>query len=466
MTIKFFLEEHKKIDTHIYTVSELNLSVKKDLESNFSNIWVEGEVSNCYFHNKRNIYFDLKDEYSKIKVVMFYENNRKLLYEIEDGQHLLINGYVSVYEKRGEYQIIALDARPVGQGSLLLAFEQLKAKLENKGYFEPSRKRKIPILPKTIGVITSMGGAVLHDMISVLSRRYENFHLVVRNVNVQGVTSSVEVCDAINDFCKYGVDVIIIARGGGSLEDLWAFNTEMIAEKIFNCNIPVISAIGHETDFTISDFVADLRAATPSIAAEVVILNKPEAQEKIKKLVRKMKIHIDTKLMIGRKELSFLIKRRIFKKPQTIGLALWQEFDSLNSKLKENMPALMDRLNKKLTKQYRQINKKYICDKINLNRVMTGNFSTRFLENFKNSLNMKRNKAGLILKDLQKNSPASTIERGYALILNEKSNKRIKNIKEVEVGENIRVILQDGILLSKILSKIDKKLRLELEDGN
>jgi exodeoxyribonuclease VII large subunit len=396
---------------------------------------------------------------------MFYENNRKLPYEIEDGQHLLINGYVSVYEKRGEYQIIALDAKPVGKGSLLLAFEQLKAKLENKGYFEPSRKRKIPILPKTIGIITSMGGAVLHDMISVLSRRYENFHLIVRNVNVQGITSSIEVCDAINDLCQYGIDVIIIARGGGSLEDLWAFNTEMIAEKIFNCSIPVISAIGHETDFTISDFVADLRAATPSIAAEVVILNKSEAIEKIKELVRKMQIHIDAKLMIGKKELAFLIKRRIFKKPETIGLALWQEFDSLNSKLKENMKALMDKAGKELAKQFKQINKKYIYDKINLNKLMAGNLYARLLECFKNSLNVKRNKAGLILKDLQKNSPLSTIERGYALVLNEKSNKSIRNIKEVEIGQNIKVILQDGILLSKILSKINKKLRLELQDG-
>jgi len=183
-------------------------------------------------------------------------------------------------------------------------------------------------------------------------------------------------------------------------------------------------------------------------------------------LVRKMQIHIDAKLMIGKKELSFLIKRRIFKKPETIDLALWQEFDSLNSKLRENMKALVDRLNKKLTKQFQQINKKYICDKINLNKMMTSNFSTRFLENFKNFLNMKKNKVGLILKDLQKNSPISTIERGYALILNEKSNKSIKNIKEVEVGENIKVILQDGILLSKILSKINKKLKLELQDGN
>ena len=167
--------EHEKIeifnnlqiaDTRIYTVSELNFSVKKDLESNFSNIWVEGEVSNCYFHNKRNIYFDLKDEHSKIKVVMFSEKNRKLPYEIEDGQHLLINGYVSVYEKRGEYQIVALDAKPVGKGSLLLAFEQLKAKLEKKGYFEPSRKRKIPILPGTIGVITSIAAAIILIMFS------------------------------------------------------------------------------------------------------------------------------------------------------------------------------------------------------------------------------------------------------------------------------------------------------------
>jgi exodeoxyribonuclease VII large subunit len=463
--------EHNKIeifnnsqvaDTHIYAVSELNFNIKKDLESNFSNIWIEGEVSNCYFHNKRNIYFDLKDEYSKIKVVMFYENNQKLPFEIEDGLHLLINGYVSVYEKRGEYQIIALDAKPVGKGSLLLAFEQLKVKLENKGYFEPSRKKKIPILPKTIGVITSIGGAVLHDIISVLSRRYENFHIIVRNVNVQGITSSMEICDAINDLCQYGVDVIIMARGGGSLEDLWAFNTEMIAEKIFNCNTPIVSAIGHETDFTISDFVADLRAATPSIAAEVVILNKTEVIEKIKKLVRKMQIHTDTKLMIGKKELSFLIKRRIFKKPETINLALWQEFDSLNSKLKENMKALTDKARMELSKQIQRISKNYIYGRININRVMAGNLYTRIFEYYKNSINIKRNKAELILKDLQKNSPLSTIERGYALLLSEKSNKSIRNIKNVEIGENIRIILQDGVLLSRILSKISKKLRLEL----
>ncbi len=458
--------EHKKIDTHIYAVSELNFSIKKDLESNFSSIWVEGEVSNCYFHNKRNIYFDLKDEHSKIKVVMFYENNQKLPFEIEDGLHLLINGYVSVYEKRGEYQIIALDAKPVGKGSLLLAFEQLKAKLESKGYFEPSRKKKIPILPKTIGVITSTGGAVLHDMISVLSRRYENFHLIARNVNVQGITSSVEICDAINDLCEYGVDVIIIARGGGSLEDLWAFNTEMIAEKIFNCSIPVISAIGHETDFTISDFVADLRAATPSIAAEVVILNKSEVQEKIKKLVRKMQIHIDSKLMIAKKELSFLIKRKIFKRPEIISLALWQDLDNLNSKLRENMKVLIDKLNKELVKRFQQINKKYIYDKINLSKVMAGNLYTRLFEYFKNSLNIKRNKAVLILKDLQKNNPLSMIERGYALVLNEESKKSIRNIGDVEIGENIKVILHDGILLSKILSKINKNLRVRLQDGN
>jgi len=303
-------------------------------------------------------------------------------------------------------------------------------------------------------------------MVSVLSRRYENFHMIVRNVNVQGITSSVEVCDAINDLCEYGVDVIILARGGGSLEDLWAFNTEMIAEKIFNCSIPVISAIGHETDFTISDFVADLRAATPSIAAEVIILNKSEVIEKIKKLVRKMQIHIDAKLIIGKKELSFLIKHRIFKKPETISLVLWQEFDSLNLKLRENMKALTDKTRKKLSKQVQHLNDKYIYGRINLNKVMARNLLIRLFECFKNSLKIKRNKAGLILKDLQKNSPLSTIERGYALLLNEKSNKSIRNIKEVEIGENIKIILQDGILLSRILSKINKKLRLEMQDGN
>src|SRR4030042_2753647 len=291
------------LKSKIYTVSELNLEIRKSLEKDYSLIWVEGEVSNFYFHDKKHMYFDLKDECSKIKVVMFQSNNKNLVFDIEEGLHILINGYISVFEKRGEYQVVALDARPVGKGSLILAFEQLKEKLEEKGYFDRIYKKDIPILPAMIGVATSIGGAVIRDIIHVLKQRFENFHLIIRDVNVQGTTSSDEICEAIDDLCQYGVDVIILARGGGSLEDLWAFNTEKLAKKIFDCSVPLISAIGHETDFTISDFVADFRAPTPSIAAEIVILSKNDAIENIKKLFQKMHNIISTKLFISRREL-------------------------------------------------------------------------------------------------------------------------------------------------------------------
>ena len=278
------MEPTTEFGTDIFTVSRLNFEIKKGLEQGFTNIWVEGEVSNYYCHNNRHLYFDLKDEYSKIKVVMFHEANRKLAFNIEDGKHLMLFGYVSVYEKRGEYQLIAIDAKEVGKGALLIAFEQLKKKLEELGYFDVSRKKQIPMFPKKIGAVTSAGGAVIRDMVSILSGRFNNFHLVVRNVNVQGPTSGEEICSAVDELCSYGVDVIIIARGGGSLEDLWAFNTEMVAEKVFKCKVPVISAVGHETDYTICDFVADLRASTPSVAATIVIADKEETVNTIKRL--------------------------------------------------------------------------------------------------------------------------------------------------------------------------------------
>jgi exodeoxyribonuclease VII large subunit len=459
------LENLEKIKSEIFTVSELNYSIKKNLELGFSNIWVEGEVSNCYFHNKKHIYFDLKDEYSKIRVVMFYENNKNLVFEIENGLHLIINGYVSVYEKRGEYQLIALDAKPVGKGSLLLAFEQLKAKLEKKGYFDVSCKQKIPLLPKRIGAVTSTGGAVIHDIVSVLSRRFQNFNLIVRNVNVQGPSSSEEICEAINDLCEYGVDVIIIARGGGSLEDLWAFNTEMVADRIFTCKIPVISAIGHETDFTISDFVADFRAPTPSIAAEIVILSKNDAIENIKQLFQKMHNIISTKFFISRRELSFLINRRIFKKPNTVILNLWQELDNLYIKLKPGLKSIVAGNKKRLLDCQQLLNKRNILGRININRVIVKNFNLRIFSGIKNFLNLKKSETESMLKDLQSSSPVSTLQKGFALIFNEE-DKNIKSIKDVEIGQDLKITLYDGLLLSKVLNKINKKLELGIKDGN
>jgi exodeoxyribonuclease VII large subunit len=409
------VEKSEKI--HIYSVSELNNSIKNNLEVSFPNIWIEGEVSNFYCHNKRHLYFDLKDENSKIKVVMFFEARKKLEFEIEDGLHLIITGFVSVYEKRGEYQVIALGAKPVGRGSLLLAFEKLKARLEKKGYFDPAIKKDLPVLPKTIGMVTSTGGSVIRDMISVLEKRFNNYNLLVRNVNVQGTTSTEEICDAIDDLYEYGVDVIIIARGGGSLEDLWAFNTERVAEKVFGCSIPVISAVGHETDFTICDFVADVRAATPSVAAAIVTVDKNEVITSIKTMLAKAGDLVKNKIIYGKKELDNLINRKIFISPGTLFFNYWQEHDVLRKDLSGMVKLIV--------------------------------------------LNYK-SKMDILLKDLHANSPVSVLQKGYALLVEKKEGRVIRSISQIDIGKDMDVTLNDGILVSKVLNKKKKILGLEV----
>ena len=458
------MEDSTTLKSKIYTVSELNLEIRKSLEKDYSLIWVEGEVSNFYFRDKKHMYFDLKDESSKIKVVMFYNNNRNLIFDIEEGLHILINGYISVYEKRGEYQVVALDARPVGKGSLILAFEQLKEKLEKKGYFDRIYKKEIPILPAKIGVATSIGGAVIRDIIQVLRHRFENFHLIVRDVNVQGSTSSDEICEAIDDLCQYGVDVIIIARGGGSLEDLWAFNTEKLAKKIFDCPIPLISAIGHETDYTISDFVSDKRAATPSIAGQLVILSKMEAVEKIKNLNKGMAHLAGTKITMLKKEINFFIKKRIFVKPETLLNRYSQTASEFHGKLVENIKKII-RMRQENISGYRQlIDKKNIFKKIYLYKMTIRNIDVRMISGVKNYLNFSKGKLKLILENLKEKNPITVMDRGFAIIYKAEEDKGVRSINEVDINQKIRIILRDGILNARIFDKIYKKL--ELGSGN
>lgn len=454
------MRDHKDLNSKIYTVSELNSNIRKSLESSYSDIWLEGEVSNFYFQDKKHMYFDLKDEKSKIRVVMFHQNNRNLLFDIEEGLHILVNGYISVYEKRGEYQLIALDARPVGKGSLILAFEHLKEKLEKKGYFESILKKRIPVIPGKIGIATSAGGAVISDIISVLKRRFKNFHLVLRDVNVQGITSADEICSAIDDLIEYGVDVIILARGGGSLEDLWAFNTEMLADKIFNCPIPVISAVGHETDYTISDFVADKRAATPSVAGEIVILNKTEAVENLKEINKKIKNLLKSKISKYKREVGFLIDRRIFIKPELILGRFSQAAGEARIKLMENLRKVIAAKAGSVSEYYRRVDERNILRKIYAFKMEIKNKNIVMISNIKNYLLSKKNELKIILKNLQDNNPIAVMNRGFALIYKEKVDKNIKGIDEVKINQKVRIMLRDGVLKAKIFDRIYKKSEL------
>ena len=275
-------EPEPRAARRVLTVAELTTAIREILETAYPEVWVEGELSNCRLWNTGHLYFTLKDESAQLKAVMFRSAARYLKFRPENGLHVIARGRVSVYDPKGEYQIVCEHLQPHGLGALQLAFEQLKQRLHAEGLFDPARKRQLPALPRKIGVVTSLDGAALRDIIKVLRRRYPNAHLVIRPARVQGEGAAEDLARGIAQIATVpGIDVAIVGRGGGSTEDLWAFNEEVVARAIARSPIPVISAVGHEIDYTISDFVADVRAATPSAAAELVVARKDEYGDRI-----------------------------------------------------------------------------------------------------------------------------------------------------------------------------------------
>ena len=270
----------------ILTVSELTRDIKEVLENIFSEVLVEGEISNLRQPSSGHVYFSLKDEQAQLRAVLFKNASARIKFALADGMKAICSGRVGVYERDGQYQLYVNDVTPKGQGALQLAFEQLKDRLAKEGLFDEARKRPLPFLPGSIGVVTSLTGAVIQDILNVLDRRFKAAHIVIYPVRVQGQGAAEEIAAAIKDFNELkNVDVIILARGGGSLEDLWSFNEEPVARAIFNSALPVISAVGHQTDYTIADFVADRRAPTPSAAAEIVMPSRLELDERIENLL-------------------------------------------------------------------------------------------------------------------------------------------------------------------------------------
>ena len=284
----------------IFTVSELTTEVRELLETTYDEIWIDGELSNFRRWRTGHVYFTLKDAGAQLQGVMFRSTARPLRFTPDDGLRVIVRGHLSVYEPKGEYQIVCQYMEPHGVGALHLAFEQLKHRLESEGLFAPSRKRLLPTLPRIIGVVTSLDGAALRDIIHVLRRRHPNAHLLIRPARVQGEGAGNDVAHGIIQITEIqGVDVVIVGRGGGSIEDLWAFNEEVVARAIVASSVPIISAVGHETDFTISDFVADVRAATPSAAAELAVAPESEFRERLDRMYERLR---NAALMRIRKE--------------------------------------------------------------------------------------------------------------------------------------------------------------------
>jgi len=271
----------------IYKVSEITREIKNLLEQSFPTLWVEGEISNYTLHSSGHRYFSLKDENAQIRCVLFRWEGKRLAFEPQDGMKVYALGNLTVYEKSGQYQLSVIRLHPLGIGELELGFQQLKERLYNEGLFDEAHKKPIPEYPKTIGVVTSPTGAAIRDIINIIRRRDPGVRIILNPVRVQGEGAGEEIAQAIKDFNEYKkVDLLIVGRGGGSLEDLWAFNEEVVARAIYNSKIPIISAIGHEVDFTIADFVADLRAPTPSAAAELAVKNRLETAKEVRNLFK------------------------------------------------------------------------------------------------------------------------------------------------------------------------------------
>jgi exodeoxyribonuclease VII large subunit len=319
------------IEKNVVTITELTRQIKQSLETSFPRMWVEGEISNFKHHTSGHLYFTLKDEGAQLSAVMWRSRVGNIAFPIEDGMKVIARGSITVYPPRGNYQIDVEKIQPVGIGELQLAFERLKKKLASEGLFDPAHKKPIPEFPECIGIITSETGAALQDIRSVLSRRQPSVKVILASVHVQGAGAAEEIAEAIEQMNRYAaIDILIVGRGGGSLEDLWAFNEERVARAIYASKIPIVSAVGHEIDFSIADFVADLRAPTPSAAAELIVRDRAELLEDIGNLCYTMRGAIDIQMSSFRERVASLLTSYSFNRPRDLVREFSQRVDEID----------------------------------------------------------------------------------------------------------------------------------------
>jgi len=406
----------------ILTVTSLNEKIKATLEATFMHIMVEGEVGSVTYHSSGHLYFSLKDEYSTIKCVMWKSNVRKLKFKLEPGEHIIVSGSIGVYSPRGEYQIISTNIEPYGKGNLALAFEQLKKKLEEKGYFDKSLKKELPKYPQTIAVVTAINSAAFADIINVATKRYPLAKIIAIDTLVQGQEASKEIAKAISYADKLNVDIILVARGGGSQEDLWAFNEEIVAQSIFNAKTPVVSAIGHEIDYLISDFVADLRAPTPSAAIEIIFPDINELLFMLDDMQSKINDLILSKITTYQERLNSINSVLNSYSPIKRLELLNQEFSALNNRLNSAMLQKIYSLNLNIEPLKQKLNSqiKNIMQKKELNLMP-------LKQNLQDAINLKLNSYSQKLESIQKQiiflDPKNRIKEGFVEVI--KDNKKV-----------------------------------------
>src|SRR5579863_2502992 len=403
-------------DRRALTVSELTARIRDLLTKNFTDVSVEGEISNCRAAQSGHFYFTLKDEKAQVRCVWFKQQMRGIKFRPEDGLKVSVRGSISVYEARGEYQIYVESLEPVGRGALQLAFEQLKKRLEAEGLFDASRKKPLPLLPNRIGVITSPRGAAVRDVVRILTRRFHNVHLIVYPVRVQGEGAAEEIAKALKFFNqKKLVDVLIVGRGGGSMEDLWAFNEEIVARAIADSEIPVISGVGHETDFTIADFVADVRASTPSAAAELVVQTRREFDKHIADLRETLAASIRFRMLELSRRVHELAGRRGFRRPLDLLHQQRQRADEMTSRLALGLRSRLEQSRKRFTALHLRIASFDFRVKIAAFRLRLEKRAADLGLRAERLLRSKRERLARLALQLEERSPLRVLERGYAI---------------------------------------------------
>lgn len=433
----------------VLSVKDLTRYIKMKLEGDsvLQDVWVRGELSNFTHHSSGHMYFTLKDAASRVKCIMFASNNQRLGFIPRDGTKVIARGNISVFERDGQYQMYVTHMQQDGIGNLYLAFEQLKKKLGDEGLFAPERKRAIPKFPQTVGVITSPTGAAVRDIVTTLQRRYPSASILLYPVLVQGSQAAPSIVRAIDAMNRHReADVLIVGRGGGSLEELWAFNEEMVARSIFGSAIPVISAVGHETDFTIADFVADLRAATPTAAAELAVPHHLELKQHFVHLSQRLVKGLSVQVNAKKEQLNRLRRSPALTQPRRQLQEPAQRLDRLREqlafRLREKVSASREsaiRLERKLSAHNPKQQLGYARKRIDVAR-------HQLVQSMQAVCKETRHRYTVQLRQLDALSPLKVMQRGYSLAYDEKQRRIIKSVNQVQPGDMIRIRLTDGKL--------------------
>lgn len=435
---------------HVLSVTELNGLIRSILEADrrLAHCVVSGEISNFKHHSSGHMYFTLKDTLSRVRAVMFTGKNRSLKFRPQDGMRVTVTGAVSVFDRDGSYQIYVDDMQPDGIGALYVAFEQLKARLESEGLFAAARKRPLPPFPRTIGVVTSPTGAVIRDICSTLRRRYPHVRVILSPAQVQGPTAASTLVRSLEQLIKHAalvsIDAIIIARGGGSLEELWPFNEEVLARAISACPIPVISAVGHETDFTIADFVADLRAATPTAAAELVAPMSQELRQYLRQSAVRAEVSLSRKWAEENKRLATLERTPILHDPARIVRSYRQTVDFLETRLEQHARRPLARAEKSWNGLRQRLQAVEIRPRLVARRTLLERLQSRTQAAVQIQFAQRGRTYERVIASLQALNPLAVLSRGYSVVYDEGGDSVVTSVSQLRTNQIIRIRVQDG----------------------